>query len=138
MGSRRLLGRRVRNQAACRSSSGLSSGSESRDRIECRDLRRRCRTVGPPAGPTETAVARFSGERVLDYRGPTSSPTEKLTAPSALPAMRVAPVNVNHSGANASGTKEDLPDDGCQIRRLRLVRPAVTTSPAEAATATTS
>jgi hypothetical protein len=33
MGSRRLLGRPVRNQAACRSSSGLSSGSESRTAI---------------------------------------------------------------------------------------------------------
>ena len=32
MGSRRLLGRRVRSQAACRSSTGLSSGSESSDR----------------------------------------------------------------------------------------------------------
>jgi hypothetical protein len=36
MGSRRLLGRRVRGQAARRSSSGLSSGSESRDRTYCR------------------------------------------------------------------------------------------------------
>jgi hypothetical protein len=30
MGSRRLLGRRLRNQTACRSSSGLSSGSRFR------------------------------------------------------------------------------------------------------------
>jgi uncharacterized protein YndB with AHSA1/START domain len=70
MGSRRLLGRRVRNQAACRSSSGLSSGSESRDRIECRDLRRRCRTVGPPAGRTELPLrashATFHLERTYD------------------------------------------------------------------------
>ena len=34
------------------------------------------------------------------------SPTEKLAAPSALPAVRVVPVNVGHSGAKASGTKE--------------------------------
>src|SRR3954447_6811792 len=37
MGSRRLLGRRVRRQAARRSSSGLSSGSESRDRTQMPD-----------------------------------------------------------------------------------------------------
>ena len=40
MGSRRLLGRRARSQAARRSSSGLSSsGSESRDRAYCRGTR---------------------------------------------------------------------------------------------------
>ena len=47
-------------------------------------------------------------------------------------------MNVSHAGAKASGTRETLPDDGCQIRRLRLARPAVATSPADAATATTS
>ncbi|HKC98223.1 MAG TPA: peptidyl-alpha-hydroxyglycine alpha-amidating lyase family protein [Methylomirabilota bacterium] len=58
MGSRRLLGRRLRSQAACRSSSGLSSGSESRDRIECRiigaavDLSAR-----RPDHPEESALA---------------------------------------------------------------------------------
>jgi hypothetical protein len=46
VGSRRLLGRRVRNQAACRSSSGLSSGSESRDRIVSH-----CECVTAKAGP---------------------------------------------------------------------------------------
>src|SRR5262245_55814533 len=40
------------------------------------------------------------------YWGPTSAPTtEKLTAPSVLPAVRVGPVNVSQSGAKASGTE---------------------------------
>jgi hypothetical protein len=39
-------------------------------------------------------------------------------------------------GPKASGTKETLPDEGCQIRRLRLARPAVITSSADAAMAT--
>jgi hypothetical protein len=63
-GKPRSVGRRVRNQAGCRSSSGLSSGSESRDRIECPTLRRRCRSVGPRAGRPELPLYVSHGERV--------------------------------------------------------------------------
>jgi len=56
MGSRRLLGRRTRSQAARRSSSGLSSsGSESRDHAYCRDLRRRFRRLGSTGRAHRTA-----------------------------------------------------------------------------------
>jgi hypothetical protein len=56
MGSRRLLGRRALSQAARRSSSGLSSsGSESRDRAYCRDLRRRFRRLGSTGRAHRTA-----------------------------------------------------------------------------------
>jgi hypothetical protein len=57
MGSRRLLGRRVRNQAACRSSSGLSSGSESRYHTECRTPRHRSR----PQREHRCAVGAYHG-----------------------------------------------------------------------------
>jgi len=60
---------------------------------------------------------------IRHHRDQASAPTQKLTAPSAWPAVRVVPVNVSHSGAKTSGTKETLPDKGCQIRRLRLARP---------------
>src|SRR5262245_18231632 len=69
----------------------------------------------PPAGRTTASIQH--------YRGPTSSRTEKLIALSALPAIRVAPVNVSHSGANASGTKQDLPGNGCQNPQIAARSP---------------
>jgi hypothetical protein len=56
VGSRRLLGRRVRGRAARRSASSLSgSGSESGDRAYRRDLRRRFRRLGSTGRAHRTA-----------------------------------------------------------------------------------
>jgi hypothetical protein len=75
-----VLGRRVRNQAACRSSSGLSSGSESRNRIECRI-----------SGAAVDLSARRPGAQNLPLRksrgliaGPGCPTTSDCFAPEAL------------------------------------------------------
>jgi hypothetical protein len=58
MGSRRLLGRRVRRHAARRRSSGLSSsGSKSSDRADCRDRWRRFRRGGSTGRAHRTAAS---------------------------------------------------------------------------------
>jgi len=71
MGSRRLLGRRVRSQAARRRSSGLSSGSESRDRTECRIFRYSAWRPPDPSAVMGALRARCRSRRRSHYRYPT-------------------------------------------------------------------